>query len=351
MRPYHRRPAPSKQAEFPKAAPAKRAPPSKAAPAKLAQPPKAAPVKQARPGANFLAFISLTPHAPYDVGTSAPVEASAGAGAPEAGHLGEERLKSCHSVADEVSEMLDRFQHRPRLENLRLIERYIKREFHLLVHFHIREVNKEFVALFERAEDVGGTDGDRNVRPDLSRKKFSNFRCARETTYYKRANINATKAGPDSHKCAVLVDVVKAMQDPEIVTLSSFVWFESAESINSVLPHALYFSGNKAFVFRGLRSNKKASFMPIHSGAGADEIELLGKVIESGSEILNGVSQDHRNFSGDLFDSRHIIDQLSRLRIVLGQNFVWVYSVEGHNSVIQIGDVLIGPFNFMPYKS
>jgi hypothetical protein len=40
---------------------------------------------------------------------------------------------------------------------------------------------------------------------------------------------------------AVFVDVVKSAQNPELV-IPSFVWFETVDNVNRILPQALYFS-------------------------------------------------------------------------------------------------------------
>jgi len=260
---------------------------------------------------------------------------------------GETGLKNRHSVADEVSKMLDDFQHRPRLDDLRLIERYIKREFHLLVDFTVNETNEKYVAFFERAEVVGRAESQGDCGELRSRKHF--FVGAGDAPCYQGAYIDRLIAGTSSNNGAMLVDVVKAVQDPEIVPLPSVVWFERAERIDSILPHALYFSANMAFVFRGFRSDEKAGFVPIPGRtASSNEVKLLGEMIEGASEILHSISKDHGDNDGNRTNFGYIMDWLSCLRIALGPDYIWACSVKGPDCAIQISDVLVGPFNFQP---
>src|SRR5208337_1456807 len=76
---------------------------------------------------------------------------------------------------NEIRELMERFEQRLTLDNIRLVERYIKFELHLFVYFSIRGVCKQFVTCFQRAhhricskEDMhGGWDMDRVVRDGL----------------------------------------------------------------------------------------------------------------------------------------------------------------------------------------
>jgi hypothetical protein len=97
----------------------------------------------------------------------------------------------------------------------------------------------------------------------------------------------------------VLVDVVKSVQNPEIVPLPSLVWFNRVDRVNGILPHTLYFSRSRGFVFRGLTGNRKASFVAESMGTfGADKVELLGKMVEGGSEILDRIPENRGDYSG-----------------------------------------------------
>ena len=231
---------------------------------------------------------------------------SVGAGAPEFAS-NETRLKQHNSVADQVVEMLDRFQQRLTLANTQLAERYIKSELHFLIHFRIRGIDEEFVAHFQRAEDISGFHKEIENWKGLTVGLF-------EMSSHKCAEVDTSKARTDSDKQAVLVDIVKLVNDPEIVSLPSLVWFDRVERVNRILPHALYFSRKSGFVFCGTALDQNAC-----DGREADRCGA---------------------------DFRYIVDQLARLRIALGPDFIWIGIQEGAPCALEITDVLFGPFNF-----
>ncbi len=68
-------------------------------------------------------------------------------------------------------------------------------------------------------------------------------------------------------------------------------------------------------------------------------------MVESAPEIMYGVSGDCRERTGAILNLAYVINQLSRLRLALGPDFVWIGAVEGPNLTLQIRDVLFGPFN------
>jgi hypothetical protein len=140
------------------------------------------------------------------------------------------------------------------------------------------------------------------------------------------------------------------VQDPQVVSLPTLVWFERAENIYGILPHSLYFSANEALVFGGVGCDKEAGVVPVFSTARANEVELLGQMIEGRPEILDGVAQDHGNFSRDGIDFGHVVDWLACLRIALDAHSVGICSTEGAERVVQVSDVLMGSFDFVRYK-
>src|SRR5882762_10001527 len=70
-------------------------------------------------------------------------------------------LEGGHSVADQINKLIDRFSNRLTLENLKLIERYLKGELHILVNLRARGSDIEYVALFQWAQNIGRSDIDR----------------------------------------------------------------------------------------------------------------------------------------------------------------------------------------------
>jgi hypothetical protein len=69
-------------------------------------------------------------------------------------------------------------------------------------------------------------------------------------------------------------------------------------------------------------------------------------MVKGAHEILDGVTSKQWQRIGRRFDARYIIDQLARIRIMLGGDFIGVRVKESPNLAIEISDVLFGPFDF-----
>ena len=107
--------------------------------------------------------------------------------------------------------------------------------------------------------------------------------------------VKTTNCRRDRDNQAVLIDVVQAVEGPEVGPLPSLVWFERADCVNRVLPHALYFSQKSGFEFFGAFGNKKARLIPVTLGPpSADQIELLGQMVEGASQVVENVPGDGR---------------------------------------------------------
>ena len=258
----------------------------------------------------------------------------------------ETRAEARNDPADQIGQMLDRFQQRLTVDNPRLAERYVKAEIHLLVHFSIRGVDEQLVAYLQRAEIIGGPN----------KKGWQAGMQATAHLPYRRADmgsqVQALKAGGNSDKQSMLVDVVKFVENPEIVSLPSFVWFDTVERVYGVLPQSLYFSLRTGFVMVGIGVpvdvERGVLALAGETAAGADRQEVLVQVIERGSEVVSYVSSDDGDAQGDGIGAVDIVDQLARLRIALGSDFIWLGVEEGAGCAIQVSDVFFGPFNFRP---
>jgi hypothetical protein len=154
-----------------------------------------------------------------------------------------EGLKDGNQIVDQVCHLMDRFDNRLTLNDGRLVDRYLKRELHLLVYFSTRMINEEFVACFQREHAVGwpDEDGEGRIIPTSH---------APELLRQVSPKIDALKVRAGRKQQAVLVDTVKLVEFPKRV-VSSVVWFDRVYGIYSVLPHALCMSVFTRLVFRG----------------------------------------------------------------------------------------------------
>jgi hypothetical protein len=259
------------------------------------------------------------------------------AGAP-ANDSFQKRLKVDHSVANQLRKMLDRYEDRPRLDNLRLAQRYAKAEIHILLEFFLRDASQRFVAILEKAIDVR--------RPEAYHGLNSQ---AHRLAGYESATPRRSEPDSYSDERPMLVDIVESVEGPEIVSLPTFVWFERAERVYGLLPHALYFSASMSFVFRGARRNIKTGLLPKSGSATSNEIELSGEIIEGRPKVVQGIPQNCWDSRIDQPRLKHVNDWLSGLRIALGADSIGAPLVEGADRAIEIKDMLVGPFDFMPY--
>ncbi len=208
------------------------------------------------------------------------------AGAPASGPTRSERLDD---AVHAITELHKRFKDRLTLDNPRFVDRYIEGKLNLVVRFSVRLVKEEFFALFQREEIL---------------LHFAD---------HEGADIEALKCGPDCHNQAVFVDIVQAMEGPEIGPIASRVWFDRFERIHRILPHSLYFSRKAGFEIFGARRDEKTCLVPVAFGAP---------------------------------DTHEIVDEASRIRIALGSNFVWLGIEESLDRRLEIIDMFVGPFNF-----
>jgi len=159
--------------------------------------------------------------------------------------------------------------------------------------------------------------------------------------------------GTDGNQHAVLVDVVKSMESPEKF-IPTFVWFESVDRFYRVLPHSLYFSRRFGVVPCGIFGNGEVDVPSGHDARTANEYELVSQMVQGTPEILNNIANNRTEVAGDLLDGRgKIMDQLSRLRIALCGNYIWLgrCSEKRTDFDMQVTDVLLGPLNFYADKS
>ena len=257
---------------------------------------------------------------------------------PQKSKLDEAGLELQDSAADKISQMLERFNQRLTLSNPRLIERYLKSELHIMVSY--RWCGEEYVAYFERAQDVLGLEEDaENGRliffsPSLLHKLA-------ELRTDITAQICAFKGRHSSEQQAMLVDDVQFVEHPKIVTLPSIVWFDSPDRIFSVLPHALYFSLKQGFVFRGALLDRKVDVSPKPLGlVRSNKEKLLRQMIERAPKVVKNITGDScKNDRG--FPKADYV-----MNVAIDSNFIGAGFSENPNLACQIDDVFFGPFNF-----
>jgi hypothetical protein len=241
---------------------------------------------------------------------------------------------------DGVGEVVSEDRQRAALDNPRLVDNYAEAKIHILVRFRHKGFDEEFVALFQRKFNISGLDSQRDVRL----RGF--WECHFKRIGDVRSEVHPGIGRAYGDQQAVLVDSVKAIQYGQVRVFPSVVWFDTAERIYSVLPEALYYSASKSgFVLlsTGIGDELKVG---IGGPSGVCDIpELVHQVVKSAPEILDNVSEDRREMRRRLVDSTDIMNQLFRVRIVLGADFIGVGVEETPNFAIEFTDVLCGPLD------
>ena len=257
------------------------------------------------------------------------------------------RLEGGNDALDKARKLYEQFHQRLRLDDLRLAERYAESELHLLVHFRIGGIDEEFVAYLQGEKDIGGLEEEikngnglaleRRVRlvPDLLHQ------CLHMGT-----DVDALKHRPHGEQQTVLLDIVKSIEHPKKV-IPTFVWFDCVDGVYGCLPRSLYLSQLLGFVFRGVVLNREIN--PIRVGRvviGGRANQLVSEMIESTHPVLDGITSHQGDGVWHRLDVADVINQLSRVRIALGRDFIRVGLEKAENLNINVADVLFGPFDF-----
>ncbi len=253
----------------------------------------------------------------------------------------ETRREGGNDALDQCRELMERFEQRLTLDNPRFIERYLESKLLLRIRFFIWGSNEEFEAVFQREPTIGGT----NEHVHAGEGGFD-FRGKTTAPSHVLADINASRLRADRQQQAVLFDVVQFVEGPQEV-IPSLVWFEQVDRIERILMGSLYFSALFGFVFSGIVGKRKVDPVLVRRLVpGIATNDLKSEMVQGGHEVLDGVSGNQGQRFGNGMGARDVINQLSRLRIVLGPDSIRVGSKKSDLLTPAISDVLFGPFDF-----
>ncbi len=255
----------------------------------------------------------------------------------------EVRLESDNQVVNQLNEILERFNERLTLDNIRLGDRYIKGEVHLLIH--IRLAGKEYVADLQRLTELREAEFTEVCKANSARLPSAGNRkgCLRHTNNGCEQNM-------------VLVGNVQSMEHPESHTLPTLVRFGCVNCIYSRLRHALYASMTLGFVFRGKLPDGKTDLTRFFDGKdesalGATNLNQLPReMVKGASEVVDNVASNKSEISGRVLDVGDIAFCVSRLRVFLESESIG-FGFESEEPLAcgcQVSEVLFGPFNLYP---
>jgi hypothetical protein len=252
--------------------------------------------------------------------------------------LNEQGLEIGDDLLDKIRQLMNRWENRLTLNNLRLIERYLEGELRILIHtrWHGEEycavfygedsIRRRYVHIHDwRAHDTGPSGADDHCAP-------------------KSCRDGCVKCESGGKQEAVFLSVVKLAQLPKGVC-PSFVRFGQIDRVHRVLRHALYFSHTSGFIFVGVAEDRESRESRGNTSVPFDQ--SANDVVESGSEVLEDFSRAQGNFIGNIFPLPKPKHPLARLRVDLADDFIRArVGFESTDVCFEITDVLFGPFDF-----
>jgi hypothetical protein len=263
-------------------------------------------------------------------------------------HSSKARQKATNESIDKITGLLERFEQRLTLDNLRLSERYVKGELDILVRFKVPRDTENQVALIRANLSVGRSEPSNpggqfalnpncHIRGHFLQVPPSNV----EAKFIDREN--------GSHQEPMLVDIVKVMEDPEGV-VSSLIWFGSLNQIFSLARGALFLSAVRGQILLetilALENWESRPIRACRSGPGMSTDQLKEKMVKRTSKVMGGISRDECNSARNWLA---LIQEIGRgvvFDVILGRDQIWLRGKKVGPLPIQVTDVLFGPFDF-----
>lgn len=233
----------------------------------------------------------------------------------------EQVFKAPHDAADEMKEFLEHLRNGLSLTNRRFVDRYVRGELWLRVHVRVFGESGnpvDFCAVFHNGLIPGGQGDDGQLKVGPVRMLMPSK--GREVESDDRAQ------AADRNQQPMLVHNVEIMKTPEVV-ISSLVWFGRVDEVYRGAVHSLYFSRALGFVFLDIIKDRVSRRVGGRTAVG--ENQLIGEMVKDGSQVVDRVSEDGDDVQWNLGDFANPEHPVSRLRIVLDDDLVWVGLKEG----------------------
>lgn len=219
------------------------------------------------------------------------------------------------------------------VEDARLVERYVKCDFRLIFCAPIAE--EEWLTYFQRFPETRCSEPR-----SLSSEVVSPIPCV-------EMKLNLSHAA-DSHEQAVmLVGNVQFVEHPKIVSLPVFVGFGPLDFTLGRLRHSLDSSSKRVFINFGALKDRKTGL--IRDGLVLSEHELTGQMIQSASQVVNGIPCVGTNVVWDRIDLAHkkeVEILIAGFRMWLGANDIRFTVDKPIPSHFQILEMSLCPFDF-----
>jgi hypothetical protein len=256
----------------------------------------------------------------------------------------QEWLEARNQVLDRLNHHVDRFNNRLTLDNLRLVERYVKGELQLLLHFFagVGGCSENYVAHLRFLPGFGGC-----VESVFQTHHSSHIA---EAPVYKEllhsfprvdAMVNEM-AGDDS---TVLVHDVESVENPQ-QRLTSLARIDLADRFYDFFPEGLYWSEGFGFRRLGVVIDRELDSVPFVERIGSGNKEqLIDQMIQGCSQGVNHFPNQRMGERGDVAQFGHVKLGVSRLLVKLGSDFVCAVFRPSPHLDFEIAALFLGPFN------
>lgn len=247
------------------------------------------------------------------------------------------RQEQADDPVDKMRRLMEKWENRLTLDNLRLGERYLKGEIQLNVHLCVpgsAADARDFCAVFRYADITGRVT--KQVGIGASRLVD---RCPAD------ADPEPFQPQARHEQEFVLVENVQLMDRPEVI-VPSWVWFGLVDEYYRTRSDSLFSSTRVGSVFG--KSFIKGVLMAPHDDSSVRLNEPAGEVIKGRMQVVYGVPDDAREAGGDLPVTLEPNDMCARLRIYIGHDSIRAGFAEGFDRACHITDVVFGPFDFLP---
>ena len=256
----------------------------------------------------------------------------------------QERDELIDKVVDQSRRLMEKWNNRITLDNLRLGERYLEGNLDVVLHWEfVGRAGRanQFVAVFHHAQSASNL-------PSGNRVELIRWPLTADFDFGGTAQCGAPRHCHTYDQMAVLVENVKVVNQPQVIVppTPSLVRFGFPNEFYGTRRESLYYSRELGFVFGSRFADRK---LVLSAGIRlTDHGELPDQVVQGRPEVVYGIADDTgevmRDFGPD-FDPK---DLLSRLRILLEASSITVGFTKGRELLFKLSDVVVGPFDFRP---
>ena len=230
----------------------------------------------------------------------------------------QQRLEAEDQVLDNIHKLMERWEKRITLGNLRIAERFANSEIYLALHCTIKDTGEMWVARFDKVF------GERSIDPIGGEQRIL----------------------ADGENGPVLVGVIQFENSPEC-RVATMVRFERVDSFHGRNAHTLYLSSLVPFVTGHILCNRE---FDLASGrvAASYPYKLVCEVIERAPQVVDDVSGGSHGVEGKSAEYLSLLRCLSAMKINLCENRVQAVVPESQEFGVKITEMLLGPLDLYP---